>query len=134
MMSNQTIRIAVLECDITIGRLAEGYGPIFRRLLTVAAAKLRKDDRVALTLDVTWFNVVEHPEKYPKLDDVDAVLLSGSSTYNGISLSRISLLGLFMLHVQFEFHEANHHLRTLEPTICQVMPDSIVNRRRRSAG
>jgi len=78
MMSNQTIRIAVLECDITIGRLAEGYGPIFRRLLTVAAAKLRKDDRVALTLDVTWFNVVEHPEKYPKLDDVDAVLLSGS--------------------------------------------------------
>jgi hypothetical protein len=81
-MTNRPIRIAVLECDITIGRLAEGYGPIFKRLLTAAAAKLRDDDGVALTLDVTWFNVVQQPEAYPQLDDVDAVLLSGSSTYN----------------------------------------------------
>jgi hypothetical protein len=82
-MTNHPIRIAVLECDITIGRLAEGYGPIFKRLLTAAAAKLHDDDDgVAFTLDVTWFNVVQHPETYPKLDDVDAVLLSGSSTYS----------------------------------------------------
>jgi hypothetical protein len=80
-MAKAPIRIAVLECDVTIGRLAEGYGPIFQRLLTAAAVKIKNDDGRSPTLEISWFNVVQKPETYPKLEDIDAVLLSGSSTY-----------------------------------------------------
>ncbi|KAF1824386.1 class I glutamine amidotransferase-like protein [Dissoconium aciculare CBS 342.82] len=77
-MAKAPIRIAILECDVTIGRLAEGYGPIFQRLLTAAAVKIKNDDGRSPTLEISWFNVVQKPETYPKLEDIDAVLLSGS--------------------------------------------------------
>lgn len=75
------LRVAVLECDVTIGKLSEGYGAIFQRLFE-SAAKLLADTETGKPpqLQFTKYNVVEDPERYPDLSAVDAVLLSGSST------------------------------------------------------
>ena len=76
------LRIAVLECDEPQGRTKEkygGYGNVFKELLENGANSLAQaDSGKAPELDVTKFNVVNE-EVYPKLENVDAVLLTGSS-------------------------------------------------------
>lgn len=70
------LRIAVLECDEPIGRTKEkygGYGGLFKELLENGAQQLAEKPE----LDVTKFDVV-NTEHYPKLENVDAILLSGS--------------------------------------------------------
>lgn len=79
------LRIAVLECDQPIGRTYAkygGYGNLFKELLETAAEKIEEKPE----LDVTKFDVV-NTEHYPKLEDVDAVLLTGSrkSCYDGLA-------------------------------------------------
>ena len=77
------LRIAVLECDEPIGRTKEkygGYGNLFKELLHAGADEVAKRDEVKRPeLDITKFDVVK-TEHYPSLEDVDAVLLTGSST------------------------------------------------------
>ena len=77
------LRIAILECDEPIGRTKEkygGYGNLFKELLLASADKVAEDDKIAKPeLDVTKFDVVNQ-EIYPKLDNIDAVLITGSST------------------------------------------------------
>jgi len=77
------LRIAVLECDEPIGHTKEkygGYGNLFKELLLASAEKVAKDDSIPKPeLDVTKFDVV-NVEQYPKLENIDAVLLTGSST------------------------------------------------------
>ncbi|KAI9827161.1 MAG: hypothetical protein M1832_005297 [Thelocarpon impressellum] len=83
-MANPPLRIAVLECDTplpgTSARYNGGYGAVFRALLHAAA--LRLDDAALLSpergLDVSTWQVQTHPESYPKLADVDGVLVTGS--------------------------------------------------------
>lgn len=76
------LRIAVLECDEPQGRMKEkygGYGRIFKELLNKGANKVAEKDGVNRPeLDVSKYDVVNQ-EIYPKLEDVDAVLLTGSS-------------------------------------------------------
>lgn len=76
------LRIAVLECDEPIGHTREkygGYGNLFKELLENGAREIASaDSGVRPELDVTKFNVVNH-ELYPSLDNVDAVLVTGSS-------------------------------------------------------
>jgi hypothetical protein len=78
------LRIAILECGeppdktrATIG----GYGAIFRQLLEKGAHEL-KEPTVSPKdgLDPTCWHV-EKEDKYPKLDDIDAVLITGSSKF-----------------------------------------------------
>lgn len=75
------LRIAVLECDTPIGRTKEkygGYGNLFKELLQNGAAEVRDKDGVAVPeLDVRKYDVVNE-EHFPKIEEVDAVLLSGS--------------------------------------------------------
>lgn len=74
------LRIAVLECDEPIGRTKEkygGYGNLFKELLETGASKLSEKPE----LDVTKFDVV-NSELFPKLENVDAVLLSGSRRFS----------------------------------------------------
>jgi len=79
------LRIAVLECDEPVGRTKEkygGYGNLFKELLQAGADKVAEKDGVKRPeLDVTKFDVV-NTEHYPNLDNVDAVLLTGSSMYS----------------------------------------------------
>lgn len=76
-------RIAVLECDTPLPKTRNkfgGYGGVFKALLHAGADGLGMPDVVSSTkgLDITTWDVV-NVEQYPKLDDVDAVLLTGSS-------------------------------------------------------
>lgn len=76
------IRIAVLECDKPLDQTNErygGYGGVFTALLHSAAdaMQMARDD-----LDITKWDVVNDNGKYPKLDDIDAILMTGSSTWN----------------------------------------------------
>lgn len=81
------LRIAVLECDEPIGRTFEkygGYGNLFKELLENGVKRVKEVDGMEVPeLDVTKYDVVKH-EVYPKLEDVDAVLLTGSrKSYHG---------------------------------------------------
>jgi hypothetical protein len=77
------LRIAVLECDTpldNINRRYNGYGGVFRVLLQASAISLNQPERLdpETGLEVTAWDIV-NDDKYPKLEDVDAVLLTGSS-------------------------------------------------------
>ena len=76
------LRIAILECDEPIGRTKEkygGYGNLFKELLHAGEDKVAEKDGVKRPeLDITKFDVVK-TEHYPSLENIDAVLLTGSS-------------------------------------------------------
>ena len=82
------LRIAILECDIPIGNTREeygGYGNLFKELLLKGKDEVRegKDGKEGVDLpelDVTKFNVVDE-ELYPRLEEVDVVLVSGSREF-----------------------------------------------------
>ncbi|KXG47554.1 Glutamine amidotransferase type 1 [Penicillium griseofulvum] len=76
------LRIAVLECDTPlekINRRYNGYGGVFRVLLNASAKALNQPERLdpESGLEITAWDIV-NDDKYPKLEDVDAVLLTGS--------------------------------------------------------
>jgi hypothetical protein len=81
-MTRSPLRLAILECDTPIGRTKEkygGYGNLFKKLLNEGADKVAEQDGTPRPeLDITKYDVVNH-ELYPKLEEVDAVLLTGSS-------------------------------------------------------
>jgi GMP synthase-like glutamine amidotransferase len=75
------LRIAILECDTPVPEVHKrynGYGGVFSTLLKSSAKTLHLDPET--DLEITAFNIVDD-DKYPKLEDVDAILLSGSSAY-----------------------------------------------------
>jgi hypothetical protein len=73
------LRIAVLECDTPIDPVKAQYGTygdVFKLLLQSSAAtlgSLNSDDLI-----ITKWDIVDGTE-YPDLDEVDAILLTGSS-------------------------------------------------------
>jgi hypothetical protein len=77
------LRIAVLKCDIPVpevNRRYNGYGGVFRRLLKSSASALNTEKLDPESgLEITEYDVVDD-DKYPNLEDIDAVLLTGSST------------------------------------------------------
>ncbi|KAJ5558626.1 hypothetical protein N7535_008843 [Penicillium sp. DV-2018c] len=79
------LRIAVLECDTPVdgvNRRYNGYGGVFKVLLKAGAISLNQPERLdpETGLEVTAWDIV-NDDKYPKLEDIDAVLLTGSK-YN----------------------------------------------------
>lgn len=84
------LRIAILQCDTPPPHVVELYGKydrIFTTLLESAATGLGLDAKKDLELSA--FDVVTAQE-YPVLDDIDAVLISGSSASISFSLPRSS--------------------------------------------
>jgi hypothetical protein len=84
------LRIAILECDTPPPAVIEKYGRygrIFTTLLETAAEGLGLSPKQDLELSA--FDVVTAQE-YPDLENIDAVLISGSSTFS----SRIFLIDL----------------------------------------
>jgi len=77
------LRIAILECDTPIGKTKAkygGYGNVFKALLEAGAEHLdQKDGGTKPELELTYYDVVD-AQTYPRLEDVDAVLLTGSRT------------------------------------------------------
>jgi hypothetical protein len=74
------LRIAILECDTPLPEIVEKYGrygDIFSTLLETAAEGLNLSPKKDLKLSA--YDVVDK-QAYPDLEDIDAVLISGSST------------------------------------------------------
>jgi hypothetical protein len=76
------LRIAILECDEPVGKTKEKYGTyggLFTELLQNGAVKLANEDHGRRPeLEISSFDIV-NKNVYPELDDIDAVLLTGSS-------------------------------------------------------
>jgi hypothetical protein len=73
------LRIAILECDTPLPDIVAKYGRydrIFSTLIEAAAEGLSLSPKKDLVL--SGFDVVDKQE-YPSLEDIDAVLISGSS-------------------------------------------------------
>ena len=77
------LRIAILECDTPLDQTRHkygGYGGVFKALLEAGAIALNDPSLSSQPnhgLDITKFDVVT-TEQYPSLDDIDAILLTGS--------------------------------------------------------
>ncbi|OKP12026.1 hypothetical protein PENSUB_2384 [Penicillium subrubescens] len=76
------LRIAILECDTPLpdaDSRYNGYGGVFTALLKSSAKTLNQSDRFdsEIDLQISRWDIMNGIE-YPKLEDVDAVLLSGS--------------------------------------------------------
>ncbi|CAG8274944.1 unnamed protein product [Penicillium olsonii] len=77
---NMPLRIAILTCDTPVpeaNRPYNGYGGIFTSLLESSATASGLDPR---DLEITVFDIVDGSH-YPKLEDIDAILMTGSSAY-----------------------------------------------------
>jgi len=75
------LRIAILECDTPLTSTRAkygGYGGVFKALLTVGTDALMDPNLSSEHgLSLTNWDVVEAQE-YPRLDDIDAILITGS--------------------------------------------------------
>ncbi|OCK78856.1 GMP synthase [Lepidopterella palustris CBS 459.81] len=76
------LRIAILECDTPLDQTRAkygGYGGVFEALLGAGADALGQPDLVSSKkgLEITKWDVV-NKQKYPSLDQIDAVLITGS--------------------------------------------------------
>ncbi|KAK4933900.1 hypothetical protein LTR66_015832 [Elasticomyces elasticus] len=74
------IRLAILECDTPVPKVQAkygGYGDVFTALLT-AGAKAEGYAELEAVLDISICNICDDPNAYPKIENVDAVLLTGS--------------------------------------------------------
>lgn len=74
------LRLAILECDDpppNTDAKYGGYGGVFTTLLRSGAELLGKPDLETL-LQISKYQIQLDPDNYPKLEDVDAILLTGS--------------------------------------------------------
>ncbi|KAF2265816.1 class I glutamine amidotransferase-like protein [Lojkania enalia] len=76
------LNIAILECDTPLDQTRakyRGYGGVFKALLSAAADALEQPDLISSKkgLELSNFDVVNKQE-YPKLDNIDAILMTGS--------------------------------------------------------
>jgi GMP synthase-like glutamine amidotransferase len=78
-MPSPPLRIAILECDTPLPNTLSqygGYGGVFIALLHAAASKLSPPLSPS-DLHITTYDVVTAQE-YPNLNEIDAVLMTGS--------------------------------------------------------
>jgi len=82
------LRIAVLECDTPLPNTKarfQGYGGVFEHLIRAGAKSLGQPPQEALVF--TMHQIEIDPENYPNLDDIDAILITGSRTFNALKVS-----------------------------------------------
>lgn len=76
------LRIAVLECDTPLDRTKAkytGYGGVFKQMLERGADELKYPGLSSTEgLELQMYDVVQGT-LYPKLEDIDAILITGSS-------------------------------------------------------
>jgi hypothetical protein len=75
------LRVAILECDTPLPNTKAkfgGYGGVFQFLLKSGAEKLGRPDPEH-GIKFSNHQIEIYPENYPKLEEVDALLLTGSS-------------------------------------------------------
>jgi len=84
------LRIAILMCDSPMHLTAErygSYGGVFRALLEKSSESLKDEiPGIENGLKLTSWNVYQ-VEEYPKLEDIDAILITGSSKMSFVFLT-----------------------------------------------
>jgi hypothetical protein len=76
------LRIAILECDTPLDKTRAKYGRyggVFKQLLERGADKLGHPGLSAKQgFELKMYNVVDDPKIYPSLEDIDAIVMTGS--------------------------------------------------------
>lgn len=76
------LRIAILECDTPLEKTKAkygGYGQVFKQLLDRGADKLGHPGLSSKEgMEMKMYHVVNEPDVYPELEDIDAIVLTGS--------------------------------------------------------
>lgn len=108
------LRIAILECDTPVEKVNNKYGGyrgVFSLLLRESAAALGQPDKLdpETGLEISGWDVVTAQE-YPNLEDVDAVVLSGSS--------KLLYLSTFPPYPSFPYSRASCIMHSL----CKTLP------------
>ncbi len=79
----RALRIAILQCDTPLPETKKKfqcYGGVFEFLLRSGAKALNRPDLDPdASLDISFWQVELHPDKYPDPEDIDAILITGSS-------------------------------------------------------
>ena len=76
-------RIATLGCDTPLPKTRErypGYGDVFEALLRAGARAAETPD-AGTGLKFLHYQVQENPDEYPDVNEIDAILITGSSGY-----------------------------------------------------
>jgi hypothetical protein len=93
-MPSPPLRIAILECDTPLDNTRaryEGYGGVFKQMLGRGADGLGHPGLSSTEgLELKCYNV-ERQEYYPRLEDIDAILITGSSMLDNEVVSRYAL-------------------------------------------
>ena len=78
------LRIAILECDTPVPHIFKkrgSYGNMFKELLEAGADALRQREKISRKdIETSFYDVVKE-SVFPKVDDIDAVLITGSSMF-----------------------------------------------------
>jgi GMP synthase-like glutamine amidotransferase len=94
----------MLECDTPLPKTDaryHGYGGVFEALLKAGARDLGRPDPQS-GLQISRYQVELHPENYPDLQDVDAILITGSSTILSTPSRLLSLKQCCSEHNSFD--------------------------------
>jgi len=77
------IRLAILEADTPLDQTRVqygGYGGVFKALLRAGAEDIGDPDIIDSEsgLEISMWHVENEPDKYPKIEEIDAILITGS--------------------------------------------------------
>jgi hypothetical protein len=84
LKAQRALRIAVLECDTPLPETKkkfQGYGGVFKFLLESGAKALSRPDLDPENIEFSFWQVELNPDKYPDPNDIDAILITGSSKW-----------------------------------------------------
>jgi hypothetical protein len=83
--SKLPLRIAILECDTPLERTKAkfgGYGGVFKQMLDRSADALQYPGLSSKHgMEFNYFHVEQHPDFYPNMEEIDAILITGSRMY-----------------------------------------------------
>ncbi|XXH03850.1 hypothetical protein Hte_010256 [Hypoxylon texense] len=78
---NTPIRLAILECDYAppgIEAKHHSYCGVLTYMLERACASLDPPQPLESLLAISAYDVIAHPDRYPDLESIDAIMISGS--------------------------------------------------------
>jgi hypothetical protein len=82
-MGKLPLRIAILECDTPLENTKAkygGYGPVFKQWLSRGADALQHPGMSSDEgLEFSYYNVQLSDAVYPEFEDIDAIVMTGSS-------------------------------------------------------
>jgi GMP synthase-like glutamine amidotransferase len=114
------IRVAMLECDTPLPKTNaryHGYGGVFEALLKAGAQDLGRPDPYS-GLQISQYQVELHPEVYPDPQDIDAILITGSSMVLSIPSH---LLSLSTAHPEHNSFDDSSWIKTLVSYVAEVL-------------